>query len=105
GYYAASLDRPLERTRVLGTNSRAWYAPPVDGRLGTLLWMRRQTLVAQTFDAARLRLEGDPVPVADDVAVATNAQGTPWSASFWSSAGVLAYHTGDSGFKGQLVWM
>jgi hypothetical protein len=36
---------------------------------GFVLWPRGQTLVAQRFDAGRLRLDGDPSPVADNVAL------------------------------------
>ena len=101
GIYAGSLDNPKERVRILATDRKAYYVPPRDGRTGFLLWLREQTLLAQPFDAAKLRLEGDPTPLAEDVAV-----GPPIRAAFWTSdAGVLVYRTGDAYQKGKLLWM
>ena len=69
GIYAGSLDNPKERVRILATDRKAYYVPARDGRTGFLLWVREQTLLAQPFDAAKLRLEGDPTPLAEEVAV------------------------------------
>ena len=41
-------------------NSPVAYAPP-----GYLLFCRERNLMAQRFDAAKARVEGDPLPVAE----------------------------------------
>jgi hypothetical protein len=46
GIYAGSLDRPEERLRILGTNSKAIYAA-LSGHSGCLLWLRNEDLVCQ----------------------------------------------------------
>jgi Tol biopolymer transport system component/predicted Ser/Thr protein kinase len=69
GAYAASLERPAERVRLLP--SYALYAPGADGD-DYLLWVRGQTLVAQQFNAVKLRLIGEPQPVAEPVITASS---------------------------------
>jgi Tol biopolymer transport system component len=99
GMYASSLDRPQERAQVVRTTAKALYAPPLDGHPGYLLWLREQTLLAQRFDAAKLRLEEDPTPIAEDLSL--NGP----RAAFWTSdAGLLAYRTGVAA-KSKLVWI
>jgi Tol biopolymer transport system component len=88
GIYAASLDaKPSEqsRERIIGT---AFAAPYVDGNL---FFMREGTLMVQPFEARKLRLSGDPVPVAEHV-------GTTGSIGIFSVSptGVLAYRTGTA---------
>ena len=101
GIYAGSLDKPNERVRILATKRKAYYAPPRDGRTGFLLWLREQTLLAQPFDVKRLRLEGNPTPLAEGVALAPTIR-----AAFWiSDAGLLVYRTGDNSRGGRLIWM
>ena len=58
-----------------------------------LVYARFSTLYAQTFDAARLRLVGTPVPIADAVAYNANTGRVPVAAA---DTGVMAY-------RGQLV--
>jgi eukaryotic-like serine/threonine-protein kinase len=100
GIYAGSLDRPQNRMQILRTSAKALYAPPVAGHPGYLLWLREQTLLAQRFDAGNLRLEGDPAPLAEDVALGGNR------AAFWTSdAGLLVYRTGLNANKAKLVWI
>lgn len=100
GVYAASLDRSQERVRILATDHKAIYAPPVAGRPGHLVWLREQMLLAQPFDAARLRLEGEPTPVAESVV----GWRTAARAAFWTSdAGLLVYRAADSG-NTRMVW-
>jgi len=93
GVYAASLDRPGERNRILATDHKAIYAPPLAGHPGYVLWLRDQTLLAQPFDAGSLSLAGDPTRLAEDVRqINGNAR-----AAFWTSdAGVLAYRSGSA---------
>jgi eukaryotic-like serine/threonine-protein kinase len=100
GVYAGSLDRPQERVQVIRTDAKAIYTQPVAGRSGYLLWLREQTLLAQRFDPGKLLLEGDPAPVAEEIAV--NA---PQRAAFWmSDAGLLVYRNGGAGSQ-KLSWM
>ena len=102
GIYAISLDRPKERVWIVATNRKATYLPPRGGQPGYLLWMRGQTLLAQPFDASKLKLEGDPVPVVEGVASVRMASGR---AAFWvSNAGVLAYRTSATSPSGALIW-
>jgi Tol biopolymer transport system component len=93
GIYAASLAQPATRVRILGTAQKVSYVPSRDGRAATLVWLRDRTLLAQPFDVGTLGLEGDPAPVAEDIALNRSFQSR---AAFWTSdAGVLAYRTGD----------
>jgi Tol biopolymer transport system component len=79
---------------LLKTASRVLYAAP-----GHLLHVRDQTLVAQPFDTASLKLEGEPIPLGEGLGV--DAVGL---ASFSvSRTGVLAYRAGPSEGR-QLVW-
>jgi eukaryotic-like serine/threonine-protein kinase len=101
GVYAASLDNPRKSAQILQTDNKAIYSPPVTGRWGYLLWLREQTLLAERFDAGKLRMEGDPTPVAEGVAANTAQR-----AAFWASnAGLLAYRTGRAVVKSKLLWM
>ena len=63
GIYVGSLDS-RESKRLLGDSSNAAYAPP-----GYLVFVRNWTLMAQPFDAARLQLKGEALPIADQVTV------------------------------------
>jgi Tol biopolymer transport system component len=101
GIYAGSLDRPQDRVQILRTSAKALYAPPVAGHPGYLLWLRERSLVAQRFDAGNLRPEGDPAPLAEDV-----ARSPAQRAAFWTSdAGLLAYRTSQNFVKSKLVWI
>jgi Tol biopolymer transport system component len=67
GTYVSSLDAPAEATRILPNDVLVHYVAPDGAYPGFLLWPRDQTLVAQRFDVHDLRLDGDPVPVVDNV--------------------------------------
>jgi len=87
GIYVTALDSN-ERKLLVPGGSNAMYAQ------GYLLFLRAQTLMAQPFDAERLALTGDAVPVAEGVGIggSTGAAG-----SFTvSQSGVLAYQTGSA---------
>jgi Tol biopolymer transport system component len=83
-----SLDSP-ERIRLIDSESMAAYAPP-----GFLIFQRSGTLLAQPFDAKQLRLTGDPVRLAEDVA---NVALSGRAAFDVSHNGVLVYRTGQPG--------
>src|SRR5262249_36810866 len=59
GVTAASFAKPAERVKLLTTDSKAVYAPGLEGK-GYLLWLRGGALVAQEFDPAALRFAREP---------------------------------------------
>src|SRR4029450_9810789 len=59
--FVGSLDSNEKKFLVTSDSSPA-YSPP-----GYLLFMRERTLMAQPFDAAKLQLTGDAVPIAEQV--------------------------------------
>jgi dipeptidyl aminopeptidase/acylaminoacyl peptidase len=67
------------------------YAPTSGPGPGRILFLQNGTLMAQTFDAARMELKGDPAPIVQQVANFTV-----------SSNGVLAYTGGEAPL--QLTW-
>jgi len=73
------------------------YAPSGDSGPGRLLFVREGTLLAQPFDARKLALTGDPVPVAQQV-------GSYRDTGFFSTSsnGLLVYRTTDRDF--QVTW-
>jgi len=89
----ASLDS-TESTELMRSGTSAVYAEP-----GYLIFRREDALVAQAFDARRLRLEGTPAVVTDKVGVSAIGYQVLVSAS---NDGVLAYLEPDPG--GHLVW-
>jgi dipeptidyl aminopeptidase/acylaminoacyl peptidase len=80
--YAASLDSS-ELMAIARSDSNVAYVPP-----GYLVYMLGNTLVAQPFDADRLRVTGDPVPIADEVERNPDSRRGAFSVS---QNGVLAY--------------
>jgi eukaryotic-like serine/threonine-protein kinase len=93
GIYAGSLDaQPGEqpRERIMPAAVAASYAN------GHLFFLRENTLMAQPFDAGRLRFRGEPVPVADHV-------GNRGSFSV-SASGALAW-LGDQSGSYRLTWL
>jgi Tol biopolymer transport system component/predicted Ser/Thr protein kinase len=94
GVYAGSLDaKPQEQSLkpVLITDRQAVFSPAVSGGPGLLLSMRNDTLFAQPFDADRLELSGEAVPVADQVGSFALANAALFSVS---ENGALAYRIG-----------
>ena len=73
------------------------YAGTGDSSLGRLLFLREGTLMAQPFDAKRLALAGEPVPVAERV-------GSFRDSGFFSASdnGVLVYRTANN--DSQVTW-
>jgi len=107
GVYAAALDRPQERSRILSTGHKALYSPPRGNHPGLLLWLRERALLAQPFDAGKLKLEGEAARVAENISITTASSNViaPSRAAFWlSDAGVLAYHT-VAVAKRKLLWV
>jgi serine/threonine protein kinase len=86
----ASLDSPGATTLISHVQPGSFYAAP-----GYLLFSRDGVLMAQPFDAARLALRGDAVPIVDGIVDAYSA----------SQNGTLIYRRGgsESGVS-EIVW-
>jgi hypothetical protein len=93
GIYATSLSNPKERIRLVATDGGGVYAA------GHLLWMRGTTLVAQRLDPERLKLSGDPAPVADPVGTAV------FGGVMVAASGTLLIHGRTGGTSRQLRWV
>ncbi|HEV8132988.1 MAG TPA: protein kinase [Acidobacteriota bacterium] len=95
GIYVGTLDS-RETKLLVNTDASAAYAPP-----GYLLFLRDRTLMAQSFDADRLELTGEPFPVAEQVD--RLGQGVRYALFSVSETGVLVYRSGSSD-NVQLIW-
>ncbi len=101
GIYIGSLDaKPAEQSlkRLLTSTSQPAYMPPSGGRPGYILFVRDRVLLAQPFDARRLELTGEPVPLAEQL-------GTLQRYAYFSTSanGVGVYRTGVGGLS-HLTW-
>jgi eukaryotic-like serine/threonine-protein kinase len=101
GVYVGSLNtKPEEQDsrRLLATKSGPVYVPSSDSDSGQVLFLRQGTLMAQPFDARRLELSGEAVPVAGKV-------GSFIDYGFFSASsnGVLVYRS-SAGLDYQLTW-
>jgi Tol biopolymer transport system component/predicted Ser/Thr protein kinase len=97
GIYVGSLEanpKDQSRQRILATRSPVSYAN------GYLFFMRDGTLMAQAFEAERLQLSGEPVPVAEGV------DSTWFNLGVFSVSpgGVLAYRARNSRGTRQFTW-
>ncbi len=95
GVYFTSLDGKDNR-RILPDETTAIFAS------GHLLFVRENTLMAQTFEPEHGQLSGDPVPIASNVSLTSNVIYAPLTAS---ATGVLVYETGGTVLgNNQLTW-
>jgi eukaryotic-like serine/threonine-protein kinase len=92
--YVGSLDSK-ETKRLLSIQSQVRYASP-----GFLLFVRENTLLAQPFDAKRLELSGEPLPIVDGVDSDPIFGDGMFSAS---ASGTLLFRT-SNGRNSQLAW-
>jgi Tol biopolymer transport system component len=102
GIYLGSLDSKPEdqpAKRLLATSLGAQYAPSSDPRTGYILFLRESTLSAQKFDAERLELVGEPVPVAEQVGNQNGVKGL-----FTVSANSILAFRGVARTGAQLTW-
>jgi dipeptidyl aminopeptidase/acylaminoacyl peptidase len=83
---------------VLRAASLTVYSPP-----GYLLFHREESLMAVPFDGAALRTTGEPVRIADGVAVRAG-NGNAQAGLTVSAGGALAYRALDSTLASELVW-
>jgi eukaryotic-like serine/threonine-protein kinase len=89
--YVGSLDSP-DRVPLFPDHSRAVYAS------GHILFARDETLLAQPFNTATLRLEGEPAVLAENVERSSVSRVATFSVS---QTGVLAYRPAS---QNELVW-
>jgi serine/threonine protein kinase/Tol biopolymer transport system component len=97
GMYVGSLDTaPADqpRQRIFPSTRPAIYAN------GHVFFLRGSTLMAQPFDARRLQLERDAVPVAEDVEITWFSTGV----FAVSNGGALAYRASSAIGTFQLTW-
>jgi eukaryotic-like serine/threonine-protein kinase len=94
GIYVGSLDHPGEERLLLNTGSRC------EMRGGELYYVRDGVLLRQRFDLKALAVEGDAVPVAQDVFNFVFTAGASFSIS--SDAGTIVWQR--SAVPTQLVW-
>ena len=116
GIYLGALDGGAP-TRLTAADNAGVYLPAGPGPTGAfrgvgtrpaealreggwLLWVREGTLVAQRLDVAQAGLTGEPVTLADGVAV----DGNFLSAVSVAATGLVAYRTG-AGSQRQLTWV
>ena len=93
--YAGSIESK-DRVRVIATNSSARYA-----KSGHVLFLRDRSLLAQRFDAGKLQLVGEAVPVAENM-----TRTVRWETMFSvSNSGSLAFQAGWASELSQLLWM
>jgi hypothetical protein len=97
GVYAASLEKPQDRVRLLDSTSAALYAE-APGAEGYIFFERSHALMAQRFEPRSLKLLGAPWPIAAPVAAVNG-----FIDADVSSAGLLAYSTPDSELY-QMIW-
>jgi eukaryotic-like serine/threonine-protein kinase len=81
---------------ILEADSKPVFAQP-----GYLLFVRQTTLMAQRFNTSRLELEGEPVPVGQQVRTNSTFGSAAFSAS---DNGLLAYGSGQSIQTSRLEW-
>jgi len=96
GVYVGALDSP-ERRRLGASDHDAAYSAS-----GHLLFVKDGVILAQSFDAERVELSGEAVPVAEPVAVAKPPyRGAAYSAS---ANGTVVWRTGFLSEQMQLTW-
>ena len=101
GIYVGSLDAlPDQQSteRLVASGYNPVYTPSLASPIGWLLFVREGSLLAQPFDAKRLELAGEALPIAASV---PGAGPKSFSAS---SNGNLAYRTGASTGQRRLIW-
>jgi serine/threonine protein kinase/Tol biopolymer transport system component len=85
----------LAAKQLMKSETMAVYAS------GHLLFMRDRTLMAQPFDPRKMEFSGEPVPVAEHIAI----NGATVRAMFApSETGELVYQTGEASSGWNLVW-
>ena len=94
--YMATLDS-TERVKLFAAHSKVIYASP-----GYLLFHRDGTLFARPFDADKLALTGDPVPVSDDVSYDVLSGEAAFDVS--QNGRLIYFAGGGSSTRRQFLW-
>jgi eukaryotic-like serine/threonine-protein kinase len=94
GVYLGTLDGP-QRQHLFDADAAAVFVPPAQ-----LLFVRAGTLYSQRTNPATLQFEGDPVRVAEGLAMDFAAAAVSASAD-----GIVAYRTGSANRLRQLMWV
>ncbi len=100
GVYVGSLDSKPETqsSKLIAKGaSPATYVPSADRAHGYLMFLRQGALMAQSFNAGNLSLEGDAVPIVEHI-------GTNGDLFTASENGTLVYRGGGSSGSRQLTW-
>ena len=98
GIYVGTLDSK-KRQFVAEAVSAVGYAPP-----GFLLYVRQKALVAQPFDAGKVKTVGAPFPLVADMEALGDTQPTGYARFSVSGNGVLAVRSGVSSVS-QFAWL
>jgi Tol biopolymer transport system component len=85
--------------RLFESPSNAIYAPP-----GYLFYVTHAGLMAQAFDAGKLRAEGAPVLITTGVGLNQDWDQFGLGSFTLSQGNVLAYQIGQIGIKSQMTW-
>jgi eukaryotic-like serine/threonine-protein kinase len=102
GIYLGSVDKPLEKTRLMESWLAGAYSPPRGKHPAYLYWVRQQALMAQPWDIEHGQLSGDPVPVPGARIVSYVSAFGRASLSV-SNDGTILFGTGSDHF--QLTWL
>ena len=103
GIYLGTLDGSTP-TRVTPADSAGVYLPAEASRNGGwLLWVRAGTLVAQRLDLAQAALTGEPVTLADGMALVDETYTNRSDVSV-AATGLVAYRTRAANQR-QLTWV
>ena len=85
--------------RLFEAPSNAIYAPP-----GYLFYVTHAGLMAQAFDAEKLRAEGQPVLITTGVGLSQDFDQFGLGSFTLSQGNTLAYQIGQIGIKSQMTW-
>ncbi len=102
GVYLTALDRPSSTKLLLKAASDATYVPGPRNSPGHLLWVARDTVMAQPFDPQSAQMTGSVVAVPGTGGVASSVAAQRSSVSV-SNDGTLLYNSG--GTRYQLAWV
>ena len=97
GVYVGHLDEPGAAKRIVDAAAAAVFSPP-----NRVIFLRGGTLFAQSFDLARLEVEGDPVVVAEQVALGD--RGRPVPAVSTADTGLVAYRVSAGAGETRYRW-
>ncbi len=103
GVYVGSLDGTL-RERIVSDNTNAVYAADGRGR-EFLVFGRGGALVSQAFDSRTLRLRGDTVPIAPQVAMGQDTVAVGRRLVTASEDGVLVFDPSPDRQGTRLLWV